>query len=194
MCWIFLPIPHSRAFLEGRCHLEPCNPCDYEATISSVFKAAVVGNSHKAAALLSSQFLLLGRETVGSCWVCVKSSVSSARESGSHSVPVDCSYTRVTAQYGCTLWFSRRKQISGILYDFSFLSSLKHCGLNNVCWPVGPREDLTITYDKSWNRRNLRNLWEPGVGVGINPASVGNGSVFPVKMNWTESWMMVNGA
>ena len=48
----------SRAFLEGRCHLEPCNPCDYEATISSVFKAAVVGNSHKAAFPLYPIWLL----------------------------------------------------------------------------------------------------------------------------------------
>ena len=64
MCSIFLPIPHSRAFLEGRCHLEACNPCDYEATISSGFKAAVVRNSHKAAALLRSQPLLLGQQSL----------------------------------------------------------------------------------------------------------------------------------
>ena len=64
MCWIFLPIPHSRAFFEGRCHLEPCNPCYYVATITSGFKAAVVGNSHRAAALLRSQFLLLGQQSL----------------------------------------------------------------------------------------------------------------------------------
>ena len=49
---------------EGRCYSQACKECEHLVTISSGFKAAVVGNGHKAAAFLHSQVWFLGQQSL----------------------------------------------------------------------------------------------------------------------------------
>ena len=52
-----------RAFLEGRCHLQPHRPCEDEVPLSTNFKVVVTGSGHKAAARLQAQLWLLGNQS-----------------------------------------------------------------------------------------------------------------------------------
>lgn len=51
----FSPVAYPRAFLEGRCHLQPSRVIEGEESINLGFKVVVMRNSHKAAGLPHTQ-------------------------------------------------------------------------------------------------------------------------------------------
>ena len=66
--WKFLSMHHPGTFSEGRCHLQPCSPCEYLVTIRTGFKDAFAGYGHKEAWFLHSQLWLSGQQYLsGSC-------------------------------------------------------------------------------------------------------------------------------